>query len=480
MNSSRAFIGISVVALIAYSILLQRNIAWGVGGADASGYMNEAKLFGSGNLRAPIEPLQQLGIPSSFGRLFIPIGWGWAPDRRFMVPTYPAGAPLHFAVAALIGGWNAPFYVSPLAGLGAIVLLFLIGRELGLSRWWSLAAAAIFACVPIFFANAVQPLSDALATFWALAAMWCALRSRTRPYFAIAAGAALAIGVCVRPTNLLIGFPLLVAMRFRWNLIARAVLAAIPFGLALMWLHWNQFGSPFTTGYGTLGQMLNVKALSRCPKHHLLWMVRTLTPIIPLAALAAIFIRGIDKWARILVPVWFSVFFAFYSFYDVCIDWWDLRFIMPALPAVILGGVLTLSYWRMPRGLAVVLVLAVLVQEARVAKNVSMFGYDDYEQIWPNTVHWAEKQLPRDALVISGIYGGAFYYYAQRPTVRWELMTPDDFQLLRAYAGNAGLPWYAVISKDADTTPEEFVKKFPGKWTVLSKYRDVTLWRLDE
>jgi hypothetical protein len=125
--------------------------------------------------------------------------------------------------------------------------------------------------------------------------------------------------------------------------------------------------------------------------------------------------------------------------------------VMSGLGLIILGGVLALSYWRMPRGLAVVVVLAVLVQEVLVAKRVSMLGYDDYEQIWPNTVQWAEKQLPRNALVISGIYGGAFYYYAHRPTVRWELMTPDDF-----------------------------VRKFHGKWTVLSKYRDVTLWRLDD
>ena len=59
-------------------------------------------------------------------------------------------------------------------------------------------------------------------------------------------------------------------------------------------------------------------------------------------------------------------------------------------------------------------------------------------------------------------------------------MSPDDFQLLRAYAANAKLPWYAATSADADCTPEEFVKKFPGNWTPLSKYRDVTLWRLDE
>jgi hypothetical protein len=29
------------------------------------------------------------------------------------------------------------------------------------------------------------------------------------------------------------------------------------------------------------------------------------------------------------------------------------------------------------------------------------------------------------------------------------------------------MPWYAVTSADADIKPEDFPKRYPGKWRVL-------------
>src|SRR5438045_2769408 len=155
-------------ALFAYAAMLERHLVTAVGGSDSSGYMNEARLFASGRMGLDVEPVRAMKLdPKAFTRFFMPVGFREVPHGR-MVPTYPAGLPLHFMAAALIGGWSfAPYCVSALSAIGSLFLLYAIGRELGLERWWSIAAAAILAAVPIFISSAVQPLSDDLATFWA-------------------------------------------------------------------------------------------------------------------------------------------------------------------------------------------------------------------------------------------------------------------------------------------------------------------------
>ena len=469
------------LAAAAYWSLIARNISFAVGGSDSSGYMSEARMFASGRLSIPVDPVRALKISSEYTPIFVPIGFRPASGAR-MVPSYPPGLPIHFAVAGMIGGWErAPFYVGPIFAMLTLVVLFLLARELGLEPWLSLAAVVIFAAIPIVISSAVQPLSDVVATFWAVLAVWLALRSGGQapsPVLSVLAGVAFAIGVWVRPTNLLIALPLAFAFHWRWRHLAWAAVGAIPLGLVLMWLNARLFGSAFATGYGTVGQVIDWAALRRCPAHHFRWIATTLTPIVPVASILMIFDRRIDKWARALLPIWFGVFLAFYSIYGICSDWWDMRFLLPGIPALILGTLLLLR--RLPIGITALLVLAMIITPALTSKKLGVTGFDEAEAFWPATIKWAEPQLPKRAVVISGIYSGPFYFYAQRFTARWDLLDTDTYQLLRAYAANASLPWYAVTSEVADIKPEDFPKKYPGNWKQLGTYRDVTLWRLDE
>lgn len=472
-----------LAALLAYAAMLKRHLVTAVGGSDSSGYMNEARLFASGHMSLAVEPVRTMKLDAKeYTRFFMPVGFREVPHGR-MVPTYPAGLPLHFLLAGLIGGWSfAPYCVSALSAIASLFVLYAIARELGLERWWSIAAAAILAATPIVISTAIQPLSDDLATFWALVAMLCALRAQRTPSFAVAAGIALGIGVWVRPTNLLMALPLLFAMRARLPLLLRAAAGALPFGLAILVFNHAQYGSATKTGYGTLGEMIEWSAFGRCSSHHVRQLLKALT-ILPLAGVAGFFDRGVERWTRWTLAAWIGIFFAFYSLYDVCTDWWDMRFILPAVPALILGFLLLVQHvasspWR--RVVAAGLIAAVIFISARRGKEYQVLGYAPGEQQWPRTVHWAESQLPPNALVMSGIFSGAFLYYSHRFIIRWDLLSVDDFQLMRAYAANANLRWYAVTSEIADCQPDEFRRRFPGRWTVLGKINDVTLWRLEE
>lgn len=101
-----------------------------------------------------VEALDRLGLDREWIRVFVPLVFNPGPRPGTMVPFYPVGVPLHAALAALLGGWaRAPFLVSPAAALLALVLLYLVARELGLSPGWCGASAAILGLCPFNRSN---------------------------------------------------------------------------------------------------------------------------------------------------------------------------------------------------------------------------------------------------------------------------------------------------------------------------------------
>jgi len=80
--------------------------------------------------------------------------------------------------------------------------------------------------------------------------------------------------------------------------------------------------------------------------------------------------------------------------------------------------------------------------------------------------------------VITGVLSGPFTYFADRGIVRYDQLDDDHFQVLRAYAANAGLPWYAVVADD-EIEHATFLGRFRGQWTVISRMDNFTLYRLD-
>src|SRR5438445_11532996 len=96
-----------------------------------------------------------------------------------MVPLYPPRLPAHFAIIGSIAGWTrAPFFLPPIAALACLGLMFVLGRQFGLSEWQSVAASVILAACPVFIFMSAQPMSDVFATMWTLAAMVFALSPR--------------------------------------------------------------------------------------------------------------------------------------------------------------------------------------------------------------------------------------------------------------------------------------------------------------
>ena len=475
----------ALCAAMLYVAVLLANISRTAGGSDSSGYLNEARMLARGETSVVIEPLRTLGLDRSWIAALTPIGFTWGKEgTATMAPGYPPGLPIHMVLAARIAGWDTgPFLVSALAALGCGVLMFAIARLLGISQPGAFLSAAMLLLLPQVIAHALQPVSDVLATFWALAAMACILRSEAAPRMAILAGAAFAIGVWVRPTNILMIVPMLIAARFRVRTIVGLLAGAAPFGIALLLYHARAYGSPLRTGYGTFDDVVSWQNIAACATIFATWTMAISTPFVFPGAFAVAFDRSRDMRIRVLLPCWFGIFFAFYCLWAPFADWWSTRFLLPGMPGLIFGVVLVLESLGKTRSVAVrsaiaLIIAMMLIRPIVACREFRVLATDDTESVYRESVTWAERQLPRNAVLMSGSLSGAFFYYTGRFSVRPDQIDNDRFQLLRAYLGIHDRPLYAVLSP-VEMPPGELPNRFKGNWVKLDELRGIELWRLE-
>lgn len=476
------------LAFLGYAWLLFWHASFSVGGSDSSGYANAARLVLTGRVVEPVQALKQLELPDDFVRLFIPLGFEPGPRPATMVPFYPPGMPLQIAIAALIAGWNVgPFVVGPLAALMSVFLIYFVGRELGLSRLFSTVGAAILALCPVFVFMAEQPMSDVVATMWSLAAIVCALASRRRETWAIAAGAAFGIAVLVRPADALLLAPLACALRLRPRTLLRFLLGGAPF--AAIFLLWNllAFGNPLRTGYSSL--LAEGLSLSNFPGrflHYGGWLAKLASPLLLAGWVLVAGDRRVTARDRCLLLVWFGSFFLFYCFWAPYEAWWYTRFLLPAIAALILASLLVARDGLHPRqggrgvlarrSLAALALAIVFAFECFGIRNFEVLKFGEGERLYPDASRWAESKVPPRSLVVSMQMSGALKYYTNLTPVRWDWIEPGQVPLLRERARAQGYQWFALLFPFEN---DELRKRLPWGWTKMGTLRDATLWRLD-
>ncbi|HSO23774.1 MAG TPA: hypothetical protein VLT81_12745, partial [Chondromyces sp.] len=192
-----------IAALVAaYGVLLAATASPHASGSDQSGYLNSARLLDQGLRFTPLRPIP--GTPAGKVRpwLLTPLGFAPAPLPRYALPTYPPGFPLHLVAASRLVGWDAAgVAVQAWAGAALLLLVCLLGRELGLPPAAAVAAALLLAAFPVTVHFFIWMMSDGLAATWCCAAVLGALAARRRPAWAAAAGFGLSMAVAVRPTD---------------------------------------------------------------------------------------------------------------------------------------------------------------------------------------------------------------------------------------------------------------------------------------
>jgi hypothetical protein len=481
----------ALVLLIAYAVLLLARRSTSVGGSDSSGYFNAAKSLAAGRAIEPIEALSRLRVSADRQRLFIPLGYVPAQRPGTMTTMYPIGLPLLAAAFAALFGWSfGPFLIGPLAAVVSVLLVYLVARELELTRGAAAAAASMFACVPVMNFFALQFMSDVPAGCSALAAIWFALRSRRGTGWAAASGLAFGIAVLVRPSSALLLAPLVFAMAPSIRAWSAFLAGGLPAAAAFMGFNRAAYGGVLRTGYSEI-ELQTAFGLGNVPsraRHYGFWVSAMMSPLILPVWIAVTLDRLRPLRTRLMLFLWFAAFFVFHCFYGPYEAWWYTRYLLPGIPALAISAAMAgedVLAWvrRRPSvnarraGFAALFLAFALIcgMGLRLTRRYDVLDIGRGESAYPETIRWASSRVPERSLVLAMQFSGAMRAYRWGEFVRWDWIDPADFRVFRREMEGAGYRFYALL---LPFEVEQATPLLPTGWKHLGTNRDASLFEL--
>ncbi len=448
-----------------------------VGGSDEYGYASQAELWLNGSLRIEQPFVAEAPWPRA-AQSFSPLAYRPDPaDPSVLVPIYSPGLPLLLALAKLIGGQEAMFWVVPLSA-GLLVLgAYRIGRRLG-TETAGLVAALLVATSPVVLLMATSLMSDvpvAMAWTWAFY-----LLLGTTIKSATGAGLLSALAVLIRP-NLaplaaVLAMHYVLAMRHQ-ELRRRALgqllafsAALLPGAVAVGIINAHLYGSPLSSGYGDVSDLF---ALSRVPTNlrlYLEWFAETHTPF-ALCGLVAILIPLRRLWPDVRDRGVFLVMTPFvlgiwgmYCAWLVFENWRFSRFLLPSWPFIMLGvGSVAVAAYRFRardvRAVVVVLVIALAYVQLDFARARETFGARDGRRRFVAVARLVQRLTERNSVILSLDYSGSIRYYGGRMTMMYGAIPGDSLDTIVAWLKAHGVHAYLAVT---DWEFEEVKKRFAG------------------
>jgi hypothetical protein len=472
-------------ALIAYAALLLWCFDPYASGSDTSGYLNHAKLISEGTLHATLRSIEGLPPSTLPPDAYTPLGLKPAPDGNGLVPTYPSGLPLMLAGASRVFGWNAAagLVVVGYALLG-IAVTYLLARRLGLAPGWAGLTVAAIAVSPLYLLYSVQIMSDvpSLACVGAaLVAAWdagCSGDRRRAQARAFAAGLLLSLAVLIRPNSAIALVPVAVALGVSPRRWAMLVLGGVPGALWFFAHSRAAYGSVLTTGYGDIGYLFSTDFIGASLANYARWIPILFTPLV-LPILALPWIRAVPSRTKLVAASCVLTYFAFYAPYRTTHEtWWYLRYLLPAAPALMTGGMLAvcgpLERLGGARIRAMILILVIL-NGAWWTRHFGVLNTKRNDRDYVRTSEWLACHARADSVVTAWEASGALYYYTSYVIVRWDMLQARDFVRIGKAAREQGRPVYAALF--GHEREQAFGGPLPGRWTKAHAERDLTLWR---
>ena len=460
--------------------------SFGVGGADAYGYVNQAYDWASGQLPRPIPINVRLPFPAS-DELQTPLGYRLGQQPHTMVPTYAPGLPLLMAVSLLAGGCG-PFFVVPICAVLLVWFTFRLG-ERAAGPLTGLLAALVVIVSPAVIYQAAWPMSDVPAgALWTGAALF-SLGNRRRD--ALAAGLFAAMGLLVRPNLLVLSaVPLL---QIAWNsrgthrwarvflygvpLVVPVVLVAI---LNTMW-----YGAPSNSGYGAARELYlwpnvwpNIKLYSS-------WLWQSESPWVLVGILPFVppFHRHANRSVIVFCVLFALATFACYASYSQFEVWWYLRFLLPAAGAV--AVLIAAGLASIPRTLpqpfgaivAGVVVWLFCASTLTFASGAGVFGrLAKSERRYVDIGEFVADDLPKNAAIFTMQHSGSVRFYSGRLTLRYDWVKKEWAKDVPSGLEHAGYHPYLLIDDfEMVQVREQFglPADVPLPWPVRARMRDM-------
>ncbi|HEV3141323.1 MAG TPA: glycosyltransferase family 39 protein [Vicinamibacterales bacterium] len=412
--------------------VLFAGVRWGstvAGGSDSYGYVSQAGLWRQGTLTIHQDVVGEFAWPFAH-QTWTPLGYvpaGDSPDA--IVPSYAPGFPLLMMLAQIVGGYCAAFFVVPICGALTVWSTYELSRRVFGRPAVALGGALLVAASPVFIFQLMIPMSDVPVTAaWTLALV---LAAANRP---LSAGLAAAAAVAIRPNLAPLAMVLLVWLAVtRPSHIVRAAIGVAPAVIGIACLNARLYGSPFRSGYGSLDDIYAIRHLPTNVRQFTEWTMDVQTPIVALAALSFVAPRWMPARvpaARLLLGGTIAVILGSYLFYRPFDAWWYLRFLLPMWPVLMLLTVVGLTAiacrWtgRLHPIVVAVVLLGLTLYGVRVA--VARHGLDTAigERRYAAIGRFLAHLTDRNAVVLSMQHSGSIRLYADRLTLRYDLLDP--------------------------------------------------------
>ncbi len=469
-----------VLLVLGYAWLLRLYISPYAGGSDSSGYLNSAAYLLKGQLSAT-KPTLAGYPPSEFAvGAHQPLGFVTRVGTDEMAPSYPIGLPLHLAAFAWVAGLDwATIPVNICAALASGLLCYALARRLGLPAGFALGGAAVLLFCPLFLFAATQPMSDLLALTWTLAALYAALRAQEGWRWPLGCGIAIAMAVLVRPTDLLVVFPVMIALGWNWRAYLWVGLGGLPGAILQAWYNHAIYGAAFATGYGNVWSAFSPEFAEHNFPFFVRWIPGLLTPLV-LAVLLAPFRAAARRREVLVLGAWAVILIGFYGYYYHSGEtWWYLRFILPAFPALVVISLVVLHSFpalATRRAALIALLVGALGWELVLCDRFSLIHNKSGEATYVDAAMWGRKNFPANAAIICMQVSGALYYYTDFLLVRYEQVDLSRMPALIAALREARRPVYAILY---DFEEAEAQARMGGHWKKLTKVRNATIWQVD-
>ena len=437
-----------MLRVMAVAVALAAGIAgvwrgtWAVGGSDSSCYALMAAAFAGGRLQPTTELAEAAPWPDAT-RTFAPAGFIPSPVTPGAAsPVCAPGFSLLLSPFNLVGGADAIFVVTPIAGAVLVYLTFVLGRHLA-GELAGLASAMVVATAPVFVFQVVQPMNDVV-----VAALWVAvltLAARTHDHSAWM-GAVTGVALLVRP-NLAPAAVCVAAWCVAGGArrLAKFVAALIPFVLAIGVLNALLYGHPLRTGYGDVqGLFAPAHVLQNIRNYGTALLATQLA--FPLLGLLMVFV--VPRHQRRLVMLTLAVsiaVIAVYVFYRPLPEWWYLRFLLPALPPLtaLAMSVLVIASRRTTAvvpAVAIVMLFATTSDAMREALDLWRL-----ERRFRTTGMIAREELPANAVFITVWESGSVRYHANREALLWDSLEPSALDAAVDWLSSNGREPFIIV-----------------------------------